>query len=107
MMTEKGKRAAYTLEFKLEAVRLVQGGQSESVTAKVLDITEGDAGQLGAPRRQRRAYRGWHQAGECRANGACAAEGGTGAGQDGARYLKKPPSRVAASPMPRNKRCVH
>ena len=28
MMTEKGKRAAYTLEFKLEAVRLVQGGLS-------------------------------------------------------------------------------
>ena len=28
MTTEKGKRAAYTLEYKLEAVRLVQGGQA-------------------------------------------------------------------------------
>ena len=44
MMTEKGKRAAYTLEFKLEAVRLVQGGQSESVTAKVLDIPKATLG---------------------------------------------------------------
>jgi transposase len=40
MMTEKGKRAAYTLEFKLEAVRLVQGGQAKAVTAKVLGIPE-------------------------------------------------------------------
>lgn len=38
MMKEKGKRAAYTLEYKLEAVRLVQGGQGCSVTAKVLGI---------------------------------------------------------------------
>jgi transposase-like protein len=38
MMIEKGKRAAYTLEFKLEAVRLVQGGQAKVVTAKVLGI---------------------------------------------------------------------
>lgn len=39
-MPEKGKRAAYTLEFKLEAVRLVQGGQAKAVTAKVLGIPE-------------------------------------------------------------------
>lgn len=38
MITEKGKRAAYTLEYKLEAVRLVQGGQSCAVTAKRLCI---------------------------------------------------------------------
>ena len=31
MTREKGKRAAYTLEFKIEAVRLVQGGQAEVV----------------------------------------------------------------------------
>ena len=29
-------RAQYTLEFKLEAVRLVKGGQDLGVTAKVL-----------------------------------------------------------------------
>ena len=38
MMNEKGKRAAYTLEYKLEAVRLIQGGQACAVTAKVLGI---------------------------------------------------------------------
>ena len=32
------KRARYTLEFKMEAVRLVKGGQAVSVTAKVLGI---------------------------------------------------------------------
>lgn len=38
MSREKGKRAAYTTEFKLEAVRLVRGGQSKSVTAQILNI---------------------------------------------------------------------
>jgi transposase-like protein len=38
MTAERGKRAAYTLEYKLEAVRLVQGGQACTVTAKVLGI---------------------------------------------------------------------
>ena len=31
-------RARYTLEFKLEAVRLVKGGQEASVTARVLGV---------------------------------------------------------------------
>ena len=44
MMAEKGKRAAYTQEFKMEAVRLVRGGQSESATAKVLDIPNATLG---------------------------------------------------------------
>ena len=38
MIAENGKRASYTLEFKLEAVRLIQCGQACSVTAKVLGI---------------------------------------------------------------------
>ena len=29
MVKEKSKRAAYTIEFKREAVRLVEGGQSK------------------------------------------------------------------------------
>jgi transposase len=33
-------RARYTLEFKLEAVRLVRAGQSAADTAKVLDVAE-------------------------------------------------------------------
>ncbi len=38
MTAEKGKRAAYTQEYKLEAVRLVQGGQARTVTARILGI---------------------------------------------------------------------
>jgi len=37
-MSETKRRAKYTLEFKMEAVRLVKGGQSSSVTAKILGI---------------------------------------------------------------------
>ena len=37
-MSETRKRAKYTLEFKMEAVRLVKGGQAVSVTVKVLGI---------------------------------------------------------------------
>jgi len=37
-------RGKYTLEFKLEAVRLVKGGQSVAVTAKVLGIYKPRAG---------------------------------------------------------------
>ena len=37
-MSESKRRARYTLEYKLEAVRLVKGGQVAAVTAKILDI---------------------------------------------------------------------
>ena len=37
-ISETRKRAKYTLEFKMEAVRLVKGGKTVSVTAKVLGI---------------------------------------------------------------------
>lgn len=37
-MSESKPRARYTLEFKLEAVRLVKGGQVAAVTAKILGI---------------------------------------------------------------------
>lgn len=36
MTREKGKRAAYTLEFKIVAVRLVQGGQAMGVWRETL-----------------------------------------------------------------------
>ena len=34
----KGKRAQYTLEFKIEAVRLVRGGQSVGAVSQVLGV---------------------------------------------------------------------
>ena len=38
MKAEKVKRASYTLEYRLEAVRLVHGGQSCAAIAKVLGM---------------------------------------------------------------------
>ena len=38
MKAERFRRASYTLESKLEAVRLVQGSQSCAATGKVLGI---------------------------------------------------------------------
>lgn len=34
----KGKRVQYTLEFKIEAVRLVRGGQSVAAVSQVLGV---------------------------------------------------------------------
>jgi transposase len=39
-MTGKAKRAQYTLEFKLEAVRLVKNGQSMAAVAATLGVPE-------------------------------------------------------------------
>jgi hypothetical protein len=38
VMSEKRKRASYTLEFKMEAVQRVKGGQSTSAVSEVLGI---------------------------------------------------------------------
>ena len=37
-MSESKRRARYTLEFKIEVVRLVKGDQVAAVTAKILGI---------------------------------------------------------------------
>ena len=39
-MTSKAKRAQYTLEFKMEAVRLVKAGQSMAAVAATLGVVE-------------------------------------------------------------------
>ncbi|CAD6562195.1 hypothetical protein LMG28727_07680 [Paraburkholderia kirstenboschensis] len=39
-MTSKAKRAQYTLEFKLEAVRLVKAGQSMAAVAATRGVVE-------------------------------------------------------------------
>lgn len=41
---DKRRRAKYTLEFKLEAVRLVKAGQDVSVTARVLCVPKATLG---------------------------------------------------------------
>lgn len=40
-MVEKQTRAKYTLEFKMEAVRLVRNGQSSTDVAKILGVPKG------------------------------------------------------------------
>ena len=40
-MGDKKTRARYTLEFKMEAVRLVRAGQSVSDVAKILGVPKG------------------------------------------------------------------
>ena len=40
-MGEKRTRAKYTLEFKMEAVRLVRNGQSAADVAKILGVPKG------------------------------------------------------------------
>ena len=41
---DERRKATYTLEFKLEAVRLVKGGQNAAVTARVLGIPKATLG---------------------------------------------------------------
>ena len=43
----KTTRARYTLEFKREAVRLVEGGQSMAGSARTLGIMDADVIRLG------------------------------------------------------------
>ena len=42
-----GKRGRYTLEFKLEAVRLVESGQTMAAAARSLGVVEQTLSQLG------------------------------------------------------------
>ncbi len=69
----KSTRARYTLEFKLEAVRMVKGGQSLAVVSKVLDISGQTLHNWVKAERKRSA--GWRgeQASEPGANGDRAA----------------------------------
>ena len=69
-MNESKPRARYTLQYKLEAVRLVKGGQVAAVTAKILGIPKQTAGELGALGQQGPAQGRRRQAGEPGANGA-------------------------------------
>ena len=50
--TKTQHRARYTLEFKLEAVRLVKAGQEASVTARGAGHAQADAEQLGSTGRE-------------------------------------------------------
>ena len=83
-MGETKRRAKYTLEYKMEAVRLVKGGQALSVTAKILGIPKASLDNWGRLSAKGVAQGRRGQASEPAANGAGSTASRTGAGQDGA-----------------------
>ena len=83
-MSESKRRARYTLKFKLEAVRLVKGGQVAAVTAKILGIARQTLENWVRLGPQGSAQGSWGQAGEPGANGAGQATRRERAAEDGA-----------------------
>ena len=69
-MSESKPRARYTLEFKLEALKLVKVGQVAAVTAKILGIQKQTLENWVRLGQQGPAQGRWRQAGEPRADGA-------------------------------------
>ena len=88
-MNEVNRRAKYTLEFKLEAVRLVKGGQAAGGDCQDIGGAEADAGQLDQAAPQRATKRGRRQTGKRRADGTGKAASRERAPEDGARHFKK------------------
>jgi transposase len=82
-------KARYTIEFKLEAVRLVKAGQSAADTAKVLDGTEQTLYNWVKLERQGQLGGAGGQTRESRADGNRPAACRTIARQDGARHIEK------------------
>ena len=82
-------RGRYTLEFKLEVVRLVKGGQAVPVTAKILGVPVQTLGNWVRVSEKGPAQRGRRQAGERRADGAGALARGECAPAHGARHSGK------------------
>ena len=86
----KTSRARYTLEFKQEAVRLVDNGQSIAAVARTLGVLDQTPVQLGQGPSSGQAHRrGQQSAGERRADGNQPAAGRAGAREDGARHSGK------------------
>ncbi len=86
----KATRGRYTLEFKQEAVRLVESGQTMAAAARSLGVVEQTLGNWvkaasggKVEGRQRQA------AGDCRADGDQPSAGRVGASDDGARHPGK------------------
>src|SRR4051812_12068763 len=85
-----GRRGRYTLEFKLEGVRLVESGQSIAEAARSLGVIEQTLANWGQG-----ASRGDVEGGKRKDRGHGGADGdqpvarGTGAGEDGARHPGK------------------
>ena len=83
----KTTRARYTLEFKQEAVQLVEGGQSQAAVAKTLGLVEQTL--FNWVKASRPAHGCRPQAGERRADGDRTAARRAGTRENGARYPGK------------------
>ena len=81
---EKAKRARYTLEFKQEAVRLVDTGQTLAAAARSLGLVEQTLRQLGEGGATGKAEGRREECSKRRADGDQPVAGGTCAGEDGA-----------------------
>ena len=86
----KATRGRYTLEFKQEAVRLVESGQSQAAAARSLGVVEQTLGNWVREHRAGNAEGCQRQAaGNCRADGEQPSACRVGAGDDGARHPGK------------------
>ena len=84
----KATRARYTLEFKQEAVRLVESGQSIATAARSLGLVEQTLFNWVKASRQGR-LKGAEGSGQRRTDGDQPVAGRVGAGEDGARHPGK------------------
>ena len=94
-----GKRGGYRLEFKQEAVRVVESGQSLAEAARSSGSGGTDAVELGEGASGRAAERGRRQGrGDRGADGDQSSAGRAGAGEDGARHPGKSDGVVRERP---------
>ena len=85
----KSTRARYTLEFKQEAVRLVESGQSIAAAARSLGVVEQTLVNWVKAKREGRFKGASSEGGKRRADGDQPFASRVGAGQDGARHPGK------------------
>ena len=80
----KTSRARYTLKFKQEALRLVEGGQTIAAVARTLGVVDQTLLNWVKAHKPRQTHRSGQQARERRADGNQPAQGRAGAREDGA-----------------------
>lgn len=93
----KMTRVRYTLEFKLEAVRLVKAGQSVAAVAETLDVPAQSISNWLKADQEGKLGGGRHEAGKPGADGIVETSRRSGAAEDGARYFKKSVGRFNES----------
>ena len=80
----KASRARYTLEFKQEALKLVEGGQTIAAVARTLGVVDQTLFNRVKAHKPRQTHRSGQQARQRRADRDQPAQGRAGAREDGA-----------------------